>query len=362
LDYINPKLILETSITEPNEVIWQSPSNIALIKYWGKYGNQLPKNPSISFTLDQAVSQTAIAYSPKENNDDYGISLSFKFHGEHQPAFESRMKKFLESLTGIFPFLNQLDLDVRSTNSFPHSAGIASSASSMSALALCLCSMEHELFGTLEDNIQFDQKASFIARLGSGSACRSVYPLLAMWGESSSVPGSSNEYAIGMADHVHDVFTTFHNDILIVSKDEKEVSSTVGHNLMENNLYADNRYLQAKQRLNSLLDILKSGDLEAFGRIVEDEALTLHALMMTSNPSFVLMRPGTLTLIEKIRAYRKDTGHQVYFSLDAGPNIHLMYPSDIAYAVRGWIESDLQQHCEDRFWIADGVGEGPVEM
>ena len=98
--------------------------------------------------------------------------------------------------------MNQLELTIRSKNSFPHSAGIASSASSMSALALCLCSLEDELFETLGDDSEFDKKASYIARLGSGSACRSIYPGMALWGQNDKIEGSSDLFAI----HIQKIF------------------------------------------------------------------------------------------------------------------------------------------------------------
>ena len=135
LDYINPKLLVDTTSLEPGEVHWRSPSNIALIKYWGKHGRQLPRNPSISFTLNNAFTDTTLQYVAKQGNDQL-INLSFNFSGAPNEAFRLKMVKFLESIVDIFPFLRQLDLKIDSYNSFPHSAGIASSASSMSALAL----------------------------------------------------------------------------------------------------------------------------------------------------------------------------------------------------------------------------------
>ena len=110
------------------------------------------------------------------------------------------------------------------------------------------------------------------------------------------------------------------------------------------------------------MEALKGGDLESFGKIVEDEALTLHALMMCSNPSYTLMRPNSLAIIEKVRAYRADTGQQVYFTLDAGPNIHLLYPGNIVHDVRAFVEDQLKPLCEDGYYIQDWVGEGPEEM
>jgi len=361
LNYDNPKLIIETAKIEPGSIAWRSPSNIAIIKYWGKYGLQLPRNPSISFTLDNAHTDTTLEYAPK-TGADHGIDLDFYFEGKENEAFKVKVVKFLDSLHNIFPFLRQLKLTIRSTNSFPHSAGIASSASSMSALALCLCTLEDKLFGSLGNDIEFRKKASYIARLGSGSACRSIYATMGAWGETIEIPESSNEFAVSFESELNDVFKTFHDDILIVSRDEKSVSSRAGHSLMDGNIYADNRYLQARQRMQSLLAALKTGDLDIFGRITEDEALTLHALMMCSNPSFILMRPNTLQLIEMVRDYRQRTKNPLYFSLDAGPNLHLLYPHSIQIEVQQFIKEELSPFCENGEWIEDKAGLGPLEL
>jgi len=107
---------------------------------------------------------------------------------------------------------------------------------------------------------------------------------------------------------------------------------------------------------------LKSGDLETFGRIVENEALTLHALMMASNPSYILMRPNSLEMISRIRAYRQETGNPVYFSLDAGPNLHVLYPESEMHAIRPFIETELVPLCEEEQWLPDWIGEGPEQL
>ena len=361
LDYKNPNLKIDSSKIEGGSFSWKSPSNLAIIKYWGKHGVQLPRNPSISFTLESAFTHTLLEYQPK-NNSEEGVVLDFYFNDEPNEAFKIKVQKFLESLTDIFPFLNQLELTIRSKNSFPHSAGIASSASSMSALALCLCSLEDELFESLGDDSEFDKKASYIARLGSGSACRSVYPGMALWGQNDKIVGSSDLYAIPYSENIHEVFHGFHDDILIASFAEKSVSSRTGHALMEGNAFAKPRYEQANERLLRLLSALKSGDLETFGQITENEALTLHALMMASNPSYILMRPNTLKMIELLRAYRADTKHPIYFSLDAGPNLHVLYPEDIVHEVRPFIDEHLAPLCENNIYIPDWVGKGPEQL
>ena len=357
--YNNSELVLTNTSFNEKTIGWRSPSNIAIVKYWGKFGVQQPRNPSISLTLDQSYTDTTVAYQPKAKPSK-DIVVNFYFENEQKPAFKAKIVKFLASIQSIFPFLNQLEFTIHSHNSFPHSAGIASSASSMSALAMCLCSIEKELFGTLSNEAEFLKKASFVSRLGSGSACRSVYPVAGMWGELKGFDAASNFYAIPMADDVHDVFKTYQNSILIASRGEKPVSSRAGHQLMEGNIYAENRYEQARNRCANLADILKTGDLNAFGELLEDEALTLHALMMCSKPSYTLMRPNSLAMIEKVRAYRADTKQPLYFTLDAGPNLHLLYPDTIQTDVKAFIKSDLEPLCEKGEWIADKVGQGCV--
>jgi diphosphomevalonate decarboxylase len=361
--YDNPDLILDPAElpTEPAAVTWRSPSNLAIIKYWGKHGEQLPRNPSLSLTLAASVTDMQLAYTAREEAAQE-VGLEFYFHDEPNEAFQAKLQQFLTRLLPVFPFLNQFDLEIQSGNSFPHSAGIASSASAMSALALCLCSMEDALFGTLQDPAEFERKASYVARLGSGSACRSIYAYAAVWGATPLVPGSSDDYAVPAEQLLHPVFKTLQNDILIVSTAEKAVSSRAGHALMENNAFADPRYAQARQRFEQLLGALGAGDLETFGRIAEDEAMTLHALMMASDPSYVLLQPNTLALIERVRDYRQSTGHPIFFSLDAGPNLHVLYPEEYVHEIRVFVDEQLRPLCENGYVQNDWVGEGPEEL
>lgn len=341
-------------------ITWKSPSNIALVKYWGKYGEQLPLNASISFTLSNAFTIMKMGYEPKL--DDGQISLDFEFEGKKNEAFKIKIEQFLQKTLPTFPFLSAYQLHLKSENSFPHSTGIASSASSMSALALCLCSLEKEIFDSTISEELFFQKASTIARLGSGSASRSVYPILGQWGIHSNIEGSSQSFAIPFTKNIHPIYFTFRDAILIVSKKEKSVSSRAGHGLMNQNPFAESRYLQANNHLYTLITCLQNGDLMQFGSIVEKEALTLHALMMMSEPSFILLKPNTLQIIEKIKAYRAETSIPVFFTLDAGPNVHVLYPESVAKEVETFIEEKLLSDCEDGFWIKDKVGNGPTKM
>ena len=349
---------LSSLSSKQNKVTWRSPSNIAIVKYWGKHGIQLPRNPSVSFTLDAAHTDTSVEFVEKATKDNE-ISIDFYFEGEPNEAFASKITKFIEGLDEEFGFLRDYKFRIESSNSFPHSSGIASSASAMSALALCLCSIEKILTGWPSDSTDFLNKASHIARLGSGSAARSVYPEVAIWGEHHDIEGSTDLQAIPFDTELHSSFRDFHDDILIVSAEEKSVSSRAGHALMEDNPYAPVRYEQANRNMIATLEALRTGDILKFGKILEEEAMTLHALMMCSDPSYILMKAGTLAVIDKVRAFRKETYLPLYFTLDAGPNVHLLYPDEVADQIWPFIEKELVPHCVEGKVIRDRVGLGP---
>ena len=338
------------------KVGWASPSNIALVKYWGKKGKQLPQNPSISFTLSECRSETFVEF---EKAGKFGFQ--FFFEGKENPAFGAKIEKFLLDNQAFFPFINQLNLKVESRNTFPHSSGIASSASSMSAFVMGLMEIERLLVGPSTGSGTLT-KASYFSRLASGSAARSVFPKMALWGATDCYQSSSDDYAVSLEDDIHPVFKTYHDSILIVSSETKSVSSRAGHGLMEGNPYASARYVQANINIKNLIAALKSGDLDTFINITESEALQLHALMMCSNPSFILMKPNTLRIIEAVRNFRNETRIPLCFTLDAGPNVHLLYPETEAENVEAFIKNELVTYCNQSRCIADRVGDGPKKL
>lgn len=344
---------------EKGQVTWQSPSNIALVKYWGKYGEQLPKNTSISFTLSNCHTKTTLFYEPKTSS---GFEFEVYLDGKREEGFEPKILKFFQRIENYIPFLKDYRFRLETTNSFPHSSGIASSASGMSALALCLIEMELRLRSAAGENEFtkefFNQKASFLARLGSGSACRSVEGPLIVWGEHTAIPGSSHLYGTQYPFEVHPNFQNYQDTILLVDKGEKQVSSTVGHDLMHNHPFAEQRFAQANENITRLLPILKEGNLDAFIKIVESEALSLHAMMMTSMPYFILMKPNTLEIINRIWNFRKKTGSNLCFTLDAGANVHVLYPEQEKDKVYDFIKSELVVYCQNANYIHDFVGNG----
>lgn len=339
---------------------WRSPSNIALIKYWGKHGLQLPRNPSLSFTLSACHTVMRLAVTP--DADAPGLQVSYE--GVPKPSFEPKINTFFSLVKDRFPWLSNASVTIDSQNTFPHGAGIASSASAMSALSLCLMDVHDQIHGGIGlQNSEWRQLASEVARLGSGSACRSVYPIASVWGKTPNAPESSDLFGIAWEHHIAPVFRDYRDTILIVSNAEKSVSSTAGHRLMEGLPYAETRYAEARQNLIRLSEVMAAGtDLNAFISIVESEALQLHALMMSGNTPFILMEPGTISLIKEIWRFRKETGIPVCFTLDAGPNVHLLYPNQYSPAIMDWIDGELAPYCAEGKYILDHVGAGPEKI
>ena len=338
---------------------WESPSNIALVKYWGKNSDQTPKNPSISFTLSDCKTTTSVSFKRRVNNSD-NIDFEFLFEGEKNISFRPKIEKFFSLIKNYCPFLLDYHLTISSSNSFPHSSGIASSASSMSALSLCIMSLEKEITSINDDF--FFKKASFISRIGSGSACRSLYGGINFWGSHSDFAFSSNLYSTQISDNISAEFNNYRDVILIIDDSKKEVSSSVGHELMNNNPFSDVRFKKANNNISKLMNILKSGDLNEFCKLVESEALMLHALMMSSNPSYILMKPATLSVIDKIRQFRMNSKIPVCFTLDAGANVHILFPEKLSEEVMVFIKEELSPFCINQNYISDFVGTGPVQI
>lgn len=352
-EFVSPLMV---DLPQNGQISCTAPSNIALVKYWGKRPVQIPENPSISFTLDACKTTTILSFTKLENPSDK-FQFDLLFEGKPKPDFKPKIEKFFERALPYLPFLKQYEFVIETSNTFPHSSGIASSASGMSALAFCLMQLEKKIHPEVSEK-ELMNKASFLARLGSGSACRSLEGPITVWGAHQQIENSTNAYAIPWSYQVHENFENYQDTILLIDKGEKQVSSTVGHDLMHGHPFAKRRFEQAHENISKLKTIIETGDLEGFIEVVESEALTLHAMMMTSLPYFMLMKPNTLTVIEKVWGYRKATGSKLCFTLDAGANVHLLYPEAEKSQVLAFITNELAKYCQNEQYICDKVGLG----
>ncbi len=330
---------------------WQAPSNIALIKYWGKIGPQIPANPSLSLTLSRSLSETTLLCTPSDK-----MEVSFEFEGKNHPKFAQKMEQFLVGLSAEWAFLKKIKYNIISKNTFPHSAGIASSASGMAAFCLCLLDIIYQMNNLPKDEL-FYIRASHLSRLGSGSACRSIYGGLVEWGQSPLDQSYSDTHATPVKMAIHPEFSHLQDAILIVSSEEKPISSREGHGRMGVHPYSSVRFSQAKSNFEQLLKGLKIGDWSIVGPIIESEALSLHAMMMTSPEPYILLKPKTLELIQLIKHFREESQLPVYFTIDAGPNLHVIYPESVKAKVQTFLENEARPLVEAI--IFDEEGHGP---
>jgi diphosphomevalonate decarboxylase len=339
---------------------WSSPSNIALIKYWGKNKNQTPKNTSISFTLSNSRTITTLELN-KKNKADNNILFDVYYKNKKIEEFRPKIDLFFRNILEHCSYLKEYSFKIITANTFPHSSGIASSASGMSALALCVMSLERDLDSTMKEEY-FYKKASFLSRIGSGSACRSILGGINLWGKHTEVEKSTDLYSIKYPYEICKDFLDYNDTILLVDTEAKQVSSSDGHKLMNNHIYADKRYKTAQKNVIRLKSILKNGNLNSFTSLIEEEAMMLHALMMTSNPSYVLIKPNTLKIINSIKNYREITKIPICFTLDAGANVHVLYPKEGEKEVESFIESELKKYCKNHLYIKDKVGIGSIQL
>lgn len=333
-----------------NPITARYPSNIALVKYWGKHGNQLPCNASLSMTLSQAYTEVNLFLQDKKSEEP---EFTFLFNGKPKESFRQRILKYILKQKEFSGLLEDYALHIESQNSFPHSAGVASSASAFAAIAAAL------LKASQGDETDFpEQQASRLARLGSGSACRSFYGPFALWGKLKDIPDSNDEFAIRLGD-IHENFQNMRDSILIVEDKSKSVSSSLGHSLMEGHPFAESRFKQANNHCMDMLKVLKDGDFQSFIYITEREALSLHAMMMTSREYFMLMQPETVKIIDEVKRFRVDTGLPLCYTLDAGPNIHLLYPKTIEDEITPFVNNFLHNHTI-KSMINDYSGRGGI--
>src|SRR5690606_26177781 len=177
-----------------------------------------------------------------------------------KPDFHPKIEQFFSKIETFIPFLKQYHFKIDSKNTFPHSSGIASSASAVAALSLCLMDFERK-FTAMSDDF-FYKKASFLARLSSGSACRSINVTPIVWGEHPKVAQSSDLFGVELGFEIHENFRKYQDAILLVDVGQKQVLSSVGHNLMHNHPFAEQRFVQANKNPSEILDVFKSGDYE----------------------------------------------------------------------------------------------------
>ncbi|HMM28912.1 MAG TPA: diphosphomevalonate decarboxylase [Aggregatilineaceae bacterium] len=282
----------------------RSCANIAFIKYWGRrdHALRLPLNGSISMNLDGATTTTTVIFDPALDADQVTI-----LDVETTEKAARRVSEHLDRVRA------RAGIDIRarvvSRNSFPMGTGIASSASAFAALTAAACAA-----AGLDLS---DRELSILARLGSGSACRSIPAGFVEWHAGES---SETSYAEMIAPPEH---WDLRDLIAIVETAHKEVGSSKGQELVDASPFGAARLAAAERGLPVVRRAILERDFETFGEETEQEAIRMHAVALTSRPSVLYWSPATVRIMHAVRAWRAE-GLPAYFTIDAGANVHVL--------------------------------------
>jgi diphosphomevalonate decarboxylase len=319
-----------------------APSNIALIKYWGKSDASLnwPANDSLSMTLSRARSITSAsvqsdAATPQSHRIAFGNSPADAIVAR-EPV---KITKFLEWLRGeVSQHGNAAGaLDILTRNTFPSSCGIASSASGFAALTIAVASAwtgartMDELDGI---GITAEKLAAW-ARRGSGSACRSIHGGYVHWQRGKS-PGAQQTSNVFSAN-----YWQLNDLIVLIDQGAKQVSSSDGHARAFTSPMMAPRLATLPERLRETIKAIESHDLERLGTIIEGEAMEMHSVMMTSSPRTEYFGGPTVEFLSWLRAERAAGKLSAWFTLDAGPNPHLICRPEDKSFVAARIKSEF---------------------
>lgn len=298
-----------------------APSNIALVKYMGKTENDptvknRPTNNSLSYTLPHLRSVVQLEHDPSMTSTTWEPLTQF---GEKQYAplalSEKGIARFaahLELMKNHFGFKGHFK--IRSANGFPSDCGLASSASSFAALTKVAMIALSELTGKATPTVA---EAADWSRKGSGSSCRSFFEPWSLW----------------TPEHVGDIpqlnrYGDLIHQVIVVNETVKTVSSSEAHKRVTSSLLFAGRPNRADMRAMDFINALEKNQWEEAYQIAWAEFWDMHALFETSQPAFGYMTDGSLEVLRFVRDLWTREGHGPLVTMDAGPNVHLLYQND----------------------------------
>ncbi len=287
--------------------------NIAFIKYWGERDPtlHLPASGSLSMNLDGLYTRTRVTFDPSLEQDRLILN------GQHLTGPPvRRVVAVLERIRQMAGMTWRAE--VVSVNNFPAGAGIASSASAFAALSLAASAAAGL-------NLS-EAQLSRLARLGSGSACRSVPQGFVEW---QAGEGDEDSYAFSIAPPEH---WDLADCIALVSQAHKLVSSAQGHTLATTSPLHHARIAHVPQLLQQCRQAILERDFAALAQVTEQDCHLMHAVMMTSTPPLIYWQPATLAIMQSVVEWRK-SGWPVCYTIDAGPNVHVICPAPYAAQV-----------------------------
>jgi diphosphomevalonate decarboxylase len=321
-----------------------APANIAFIKYWGArdLDRAIPMNTSISMTLEHCVTQCTVETLDHGGEDEVWLAEPDGGFGTPDPDFARRMRAQLDRVRQWAG--RKEPLRVATRNTFPTAGGLASSASGFAALTLAA-------IGAFGKKASSRDLSLLARRSGSGSACRSVFGGFVEWAANAGNGSDEESYARQIADADH---WDLRNVIAVVEIGPKTVSSIEGHKLATTSPYYTKRLELVPDRVERVRKAIRERDLDALGPVIEEEAIDLHLITMSSHPPIFYWSPGSLAVLRAVRELRQE-GLAAWATMDAGANVHVICDADS--------EDDVAERLEDLpavgFVIRDGVGPGP---
>ena len=294
-------------------------SNIALIKYWGR---SLDHNPNLNIPSNDSVSMTKFGLTHDMHLQTH-TTIDFSDAYEEDTAILEgktligrKMERVLKVVDPLRKYTNvDYNFKMMSKNDFPTQAGLASSASGFAALAIAAA----KALG-----IDFSkEEISTYARLGSGSATRSIHGGFVYWNKGNSHETSFAEQICGPHEF------NMNAVIAIIHEGKKDVTSDVGHESAHTSPFNEVRIEKSQEQAKEITKAILNDDFSKVGKIAEENCKYMHAVMMTSNPPLFYWQTNTLKLVKSTQRMRKE-GLECYFTIDAGPNVHcLCRPEDI---------------------------------
>jgi diphosphomevalonate decarboxylase len=307
-------------VTETMRASASACSNIALIKYWGKadFEQNIPLNDSVSMTLSEAITTTTVEWDPELKQDEVYLGGERVLDGRGV-----RVSRYLDRIREQY---YRMFARVASVNSFPAGTGIASSASAFAALSTAAIAA----FG---EGLPDETEMTRWARRGSGSACRSIQSGFVEW---TGGTDDSTSVSTQLASPDHWDLRDF---VVVVSRAPKAISSSEGHRIATRHPFMAARQEQLAARMLAVKGALATRDMATLGALVEHEAMEVQAIMMSGEPSALYLQGETIRLIHALRSWREDDGLPVWFTLDAGPNLHVLCEGKDALKVRRRLEA-----------------------
>ena len=318
----------------------EAPSNIAFVKYWGvkDIDQAIPQAPSLSMTLQKCASRTTVEFA--EGATEADTILKARPDGTlapASPAFADPVRAQLDRIrtwaghTGTFKVATQ--------NSFPAAAGLGSSASGFAALTLAT-------LHALDANPDGAERSVLARRSGSGSAARSVFGGYVTW------PHGDNHAAKQIEPYTH---WDLRDVIAVVETTPKNVPSREGHQRAPSSPFYEQRLAHLDDRMKAARESIAARDFDRLGPIIETEGIELHLITMSSTPPIYYWSPGTIAVLEVVRAMRAD-GLSAYATMDAGANVHVICRADDEPQIAARLDALDAVHLV----IRDGIGPGPT--